>query len=93
MSETVREMPKYKCRKEVWALKIKEIRKENVKDHPDHYYRIVLVPEEEGYASIIVTRDYMRRREPQVGGYYIVYGDGGESFLPIEMFEAEYTSL
>lgn len=93
MSGTGREMPKYKCHKEVWALKIKEIREEDDKEHPDTYYYYLMIPEEEGYEPIMPDREYMRKHQPKAGGYYVVYADGYKSFSPAEAFEGGYTRV
>jgi len=78
-------MPKYKCYKEVWALKIKQIEKNKVDDT-----FFIITPEEIGYAPFNVTREYIEKHNPQVGGYYVVYKDGYKSFSPAEAFESGY---
>lgn len=75
------EMPKYKCHKEVWALKIKEI------------HDATLVFSDEGYAPIEVGDEYMIKHKPEVDGYYVVYKDGYKSFSPAEAFEGGYTKV
>lgn len=81
------EMPKYKCHKEVWALKISEI-------HPGRRDGKgpggTLVFAEEGYAPLSVGEDYLQR-DPQEGGYYVVYADGYKSYSPAKAFEDGYT--
>jgi hypothetical protein len=84
--------PRYKCHKEVWALKIKEIVKSTLPDEEDDGFR-VLVFAEEGYLSLAVEPDYMRKHKPHVGGYYIIYKDSYRSFSPAEAFEEGYTRL
>ena len=91
-SKTGREMPRYKCYKVVWALKIKDIRLEAGEAWPNTR-RMVLVPEEEGYTPVTVTREYMSKHKPEVGGYYVVYEDGYKSFSPVEPFESGYTRI
>ncbi len=81
------EMPRYKCHKEVWALKIKGIA---FFDPPDNGAR--LWPVEEGY-EVKVNQDYVERHSPQVGGYYVVYADGYESYSPAKAFEEGYTLI
>lgn len=80
------EMPRYKCHKEVWALKIKEI-----VDGLDGSARII--PVEDGYASFMVDAEYMNKHDPLVGGYYVVYEGGYRSFSPAEAFENGYTLI
>ena len=83
MSEE-RELPKYMCHKEVWALKIREIKK-----HPDG--TATIVPDEPGQHPVGVSDKYMEKHDPQVGGYYVLYFDGYESFSPAKAFEDGYT--
>jgi len=78
------EMPKYKCYKEVWALKIRSIHPIN----PDG--SATMTPEEKGFAPITLDAAYMEKHKPQVGGYYVVYKDGYKSFSPAEAFEEGY---
>ena len=78
-------MPKYQCHKKVWALKIKKIKYEGIFN--------CITPYEEGYADFLVDDAYMKNHNPQVGGYYVVYDDGYQSFSPAEAFEAGYTKI
>jgi hypothetical protein len=88
-----REMPRYKCHKEVWALKIKSIEQapadqERANAGGDWY----IVPEEEGYARFLVGHDdYIKKHMPEAGGYYVVYDDGYKSYSPAKAFEEGYT--
>lgn len=45
------------------------------------------------FARFMVDSDYVQKHDPQVGGYYVRYEDGYESFSPAEAFEAGYDSL
>ena len=80
------EMPKYKCHKEVWALKIAKIEFEG-----DNTWTIT--PEEPEYAPFKIDGIYFDKHKPQAGGYYVVYEDGYKSFSPAEAFEAGYTII
>lgn len=84
-----REFPKYKCHKEVWALKIKSIRVTDTLRESDAYLEF----EEEGFAPIHVTAGWMFKHKPTVGGYYVVYEDGYKSWSPAEAFEDGYTLI
>ena len=53
----------------------------------------IITPEEEGYAPFKVNHEYVRKHNPQVGGYYVVYKDGYKSWSPAEVFEKGYTKL
>lgn len=91
MDGVQREMPKYKCYKEVWALKIKAIVRNN-EDKPNEETdgSAMITPEESGYAPFKVDAGYMQKHQPKVGGYYVVYKDGYKSFSPAETFETGY---
>lgn len=91
-----KEMPKYRCHKEVWALKIKAI--ERVPDEGQDSDNVGgdwwLTPEEDGYGRVMVGHnDYVLKHKPEVGGYYVVYEDGYKSFSPAGAFESGYTRL
>ena len=74
-------MPKYKCYKEVSALKIAKVQ------------TATLIPEDNRYGPIEVSEEYMTKHEPKAGGYYVVYKDGYKSFSPAEAFESGYTLI
>lgn len=40
--------------------------------------------------SVVVSEEYMNKHEPYVGGYFVRYNDGYESFSPAEAFEGGY---
>lgn len=85
MSEQ-KEMPKYKCHKEVWALGIKSIT----------YFMngsAEFQPIEQGYGPIHLSIEYIQKHKPQPGGYYVIYEDGYESFSPAKAFEDGYTLI
>ena len=88
-------MPRYRCHKEVWALKIERVqldrddaRVEN--RETDGSARLIV---EGPYSTIRVDADYMRRHKPEAGGYFVVYKDGYRSFSPAAAFEEGYTRL
>lgn len=87
MSDTARELPRYRCHKEVWALKIAKIQINPVGEAS------VIHPEEPGYAPFLVSSEYVVKHNPQAGGYYVVYKDGYKSFSPAEAFEEGYTKI
>jgi len=86
------EMRGYRCHKEVWALKIKDIIDPTGPNEETDGSRII-VSVESGYASFKVDHAYMRKHDPKVGGYYVVYKDGYKSFSPADAFEDGYTRL
>ena len=93
---TEQEMPRYKCHKEVWALKIGKIHldqedaRQEGRDTDGH---ATITPEESGYAPFRVDAEYMRKHKPVVGGYYVVYADGYKSFSPAKAFDGGYTKV
>lgn len=91
--EAQQEMPKYKCHKEVWALKIKEIKKDGEGENRETDGSAMITPEEEGYAPFRVEHEYMHKHKPEVGGYYVVYKGGYKSFSPAEAFEDGYARI
>lgn len=81
------QMPRYQCHKKVWALKIKAINPTNeMLMYPDYALHF----EEEGYAPIRKSRDWMQKHSPSAGGYYVVYEDGYTSYSPAKAFEEGY---
>jgi hypothetical protein len=86
-------MPIYRCHKDVWALKIAEIRQSPPNSDPGVEKRgtWIIVPAEEGYAPFTVEQSFIDRHQPHVGGYYVVYKDGYASFSPAGAFEEGYS--
>ena len=91
-NDTSLEMPRYRCHKEVWALKIARVVDQNDLGSVDDGARI-LEPADIGYGSIRVNRDWMLKHDPQPGGYYVLYGDGYTSYSPGPQFESGYTRI
>lgn len=83
MSTTIR-MPKYKCHKEVWALKIQHVTGVNINGNMILYF-------ESPYAPIEVDSDYVNKHAPAPGGYFVIYKDGYRSWSPADVFEEGYT--
>lgn len=103
-ANTATPMPAYRCHKEVWALKIKEI---EVAPKPtiaeleailaDDPRRIetpgaIIVPDGQ-FGPIAVTLEFFTKHRPQVGGYLVFYKDGYRSFSPAEAFEDGYARI
>ena len=90
------EMPRYRCHKEVSALKIREAIQmmTTVEDENGaHSERDGGLLEFFNYEPIRVSQDWMDNHEPEEGGYYVVYEDGYVSFSPAKAFEEGYTRL
>lgn len=86
------EMPRYRSHKIVHALKIEEVIDPTKPGNESDGSRILRF-EEYAYAPMRVSHDYVRKHNPQVGGYYVVYDGGYASWSPAEAFESGYTRL
>ena len=89
------EMPKYKCIKDVWALKIKSIVFDSdlaAQSGRETDGSATFTPEDECFAPIKLSAEYVHKHKPVVGGYYVVYKDGYKSFSPASAFEEGYVS-
>jgi hypothetical protein len=76
----VREMPLYRCHKEVRALEIDRIEEHKGK-RIVHFHDDSFEPVTVGVAS-----DLFARYQPAQGDFYMVYADGYESFSPRAAF-------
>lgn len=90
------EMPKYQSHKKVYALKIEKIvldadlaKSENRETDGS----AMIGPSDGRYAPFKVSAEYVRKHNPQPGGYFIVYDDGYQSWSPAEAFESGYTRI
>lgn len=90
------EMPRYKCHKEVWALKIAGIEFDHDKARAENRETdgsAMITPAEDGYAPFRVDANYVHKHKPEAGGYYVVYADGYKSFSPAKAFEDGYSAV
>ena len=81
-------MQKYKSHKIVEAAKIDRI--EKLEDGSD---RCLLHYGNYHGEHVIVSHNHMNKHEPKVGGYYVRYPDGYESYSPAEAFEEGYAAV
>lgn len=91
MCSESKEMPRYKCHKEVHALKIKAINPPMSCGNAGTVR--FLEWEDSQYAPIQVPEDWIRRHNPEPGGYFVRYEDGYTSYSPAEAFEKGYTRI
>ena len=96
LHNVVMEMPKYKCIKDVWALKIKSIVFDS--DLASETGRetngtATFTPEDDRYAPIKLSSEFVHKHKPVEGGYYVVYKDGYKSFSPASAFEEGYVLI
>src|ERR1035438_3716874 len=80
-------MPRWKCHKEVFAFKIKEI---NLVTGADEFGAQFL--SDEGVAWL-VSKVYLEKHNPKIDGYYVLYDGGYESWSPAKAFEEGYTRI
>jgi hypothetical protein len=95
-SEAQREMPRYECHKQVWALKIAKLELDltlAAEEDRETTGGAWITSSDEGYAKFHVDADYVRKHKPQQDGYYVVYADGYKSFSPAAAFEQGYTRI
>lgn len=90
------EMPRYRCHKEVRALKIIRYGAERGSAGAAHVPGgefIWFMFEDRSERSIKQDDPIIARYKPTVGDYLVVYADGYESFSPGAAFEEGYTRL
>lgn len=85
MSCKLIELPKYQCHKQVWALKIRDLTMT-----PRGY---TIIPFEPNYPPFEVSKEWVEKHQPKVGGYWVRDEDGYTSFSPAGVFEAGYTLI
>lgn len=83
-------LPEYKCIKHVKACQIKQIIFDGSGEDRESDGSAIIIPESSILSPIAVDRHYMTKHKPQVGGYYVVYKDGYESYSPADAFEEGY---
>ncbi len=92
-----RALPKYKCHKRVWALQIESIEpdSERAKAEGDRETdgSTWLHPVNKDYAPFKVTSAYVEKHAPEIGGYWVQYEDGYQSYSPAAAFEGGYTLI
>ena len=103
-ANTATPMPAYRCHKEVWALKIKEIEpapkptiaelEAILREDPNRTESPGAIIGPEGhFGPIAVSLEFMTKHRPQVGGYLVYYKDGYVSFSPAQAFEEGYSRI
>lgn len=94
---TTREMPKYQCHKQVWALKIREIKHHENPDKSGRSaaasYGATITPADPRYGEFDVPAEFITKHKPVAGGYYVVYDDSYTSFSPAAAFESGYSLI
>ena len=85
------EMPRYKCHKEVYALKIASL-DSTASPEQESDGSLLMTPADYGYAPFTLDAAYVRKHKPEAGGYYVVYADGYKSYSPAKAFEDGYAA-
>jgi hypothetical protein len=80
-------IPRWQCHKQVQAFKIGSIALSEVVGV------WVLHPEVSDINAVEVDGAYIVKHKPKIGGYYVRYDDGYESWSPAATFEAGYTRI
>jgi hypothetical protein len=81
-------LPRYKCHKEVEALKIADIVLHDTVDAG-----ATITPAEPRYLPFFVSAEYVKKHNPLAGGYWVRYRDGYQSWSPASEFEDGYTRI
>ncbi len=95
--EVSAEMPRYKCHKEVHALKIGSITHTHDSEGKDDINKCTFYPEDESFKAIEIDSGWCYRKVPidhhNDCGYLVIYADGYRSWSPTKVFEDGYTRL
>lgn len=88
MSDIQKELPKYRCHKEVWGLKIA-----GVEIHQDG--SATIAPERADYAPFKTPPGWGERFKGSEEdlGYWVLYKGGYQSWSPSQEFEDGYTEI
>ncbi len=92
-SDNINLLPEYQCIKHVKACKIKQIIPDGYGEDRETNGSAIIIPESSNLFEITVDHHYMTKHKPQVGGYYVVYKDGYESYSPADAFEDGYIPI
>lgn len=93
------EMPRYKCHKIVYALKIADIQAacgdRVAAPNEESDGGMFITPADDGYAPFRAKHDWPRKFHGSKDdfGYYVVYENGYASWSPTKAFEEGYEKL
>ena len=85
-------LPKYKSHKTVEAFKITSII-QRAQDSDETKVAVLASDPGGEICAVDVDQAYLDKHNPQIGGYYVRYPDGYESFSPADAFEDGYVLL
>lgn len=86
------QLPLYRCHKTVAAFKIGALR-EPPAGMPVHVHALASPAEGHGPTGVSLSGEFMAKHKPEVGGYYVLYEDGYESYSPAAAFESGYALI
>lgn len=87
MSEDPFTLSKWQCRQQVWAEKIVNVKFNHIADSHISWSL-------ENGDTVVVSDDLLcRGTSTPIGGYYILYANGYESWCPADVFEAGYAKI
>lgn len=86
-------LPRWKCHKEVDAAKILTIEMAPADQERRFAGGDWLLRMEGGETVVVGHEAYVNRHNPKVGGYYVRYADGYDSYSPAAAFEEGYAPL
>lgn len=87
-------LPAYRSHKIVYAAKILRTLPSEIE--PDSVFLELEVEKDDAgpiHVQHLVSREWVKNRNAQEGGYYVLYADGYESWSPAKAFEEGYTRL
>lgn len=91
--EAKKQMPRWRSHKQVQGDKIVEIKQAPADQERQHAGGDWLLLLACGQTVTVGHEAYVQRHKPLVGGYYVLYADGYESYSPAEPFEGGYTRV
>ncbi len=87
-------LPQYQCHKKVRAGKIIYMRANGDGTHTlDLVYPRFYKGSEAVATEVEVPASYMSQHAPEIGGWFVVYEDGYQSYSPAKAFEVSYTLI
>lgn len=85
------DLPEYQCHKKVKAFKITKMLE--VRDEDRHVEYILGAGDSVNPFIFVVSHKYVEKHNPEIGGYYVRYQDGYESYSPAGAFEEGYSLI
>lgn len=86
MARTEELLTRYKCHKEVQAMRIWSIVLSDCATY-------ISLGGLDGSIRMDVSPSWNEKHQPSIGGYYVLYEDGYESYSPAKAFEDGYSTM